>query len=578
MEVYCRFAPPTCASTKVESRSSSSSSITQSAARTSQATPPAVLEMSMDGSPPSTKLGVGDRHTGAWISFRCNSVFPFDTPQEEVYERIALPMLSRAIAGESCAVLAYGQTSTGKTHAMFGPDGGDATQWQGEQRGIIPRVVEDIFLARKIAAAGGAQSCPDAALSPDSRERHVLPPHAAVLRVDVAFFEIYNEVVTDYVAKNLAEEAARSSPRLQTSASSRSSKSAIQVHYKATEKARILSRVARVACTNYDECIHCIQALSTYRQQGTTESNLRSSRSHAVLQLSVHLSNGTCGRLSLVDLAGSESATRASQHAIRATTPSDMFLPNANAAAQAAALHQRQLETKNINTSLFSLKKVIHYLRQSSVGAGAMTHVPFKDSVLTVILEEPLLSPSSTALLVCCSMRQVDSQETLATLRFASDASEVEPWACPDTAPNSLEPPVLEVGGAADQQRLQEEVEALRECRALLTQENETLRRELHEAKTELARSAEGAQQLMRQCDRLAASYAAMEEEVFETQKRAARAEAEAALLRKELHCHSSNMPQPQLPNPAPLPRTLLVIESPEKPVVPVALHHVMRI
>lgn len=49
-------------------------------------------------------------------------------------------LLDSALEGYRCSVLAYGATSSGKTHTMVGGDEG-----QGQTRGLFPRAVDYIF-------------------------------------------------------------------------------------------------------------------------------------------------------------------------------------------------------------------------------------------------------------------------------------------------------------------------------------------------------------------------------------------------------------------------------------------------
>lgn len=50
------------------------------------------------------------------------------------------PIVASVMEGFNGSILAYGQTSAGKTHTMMGPDLGNQ-----EERGVIPRMVEYVF-------------------------------------------------------------------------------------------------------------------------------------------------------------------------------------------------------------------------------------------------------------------------------------------------------------------------------------------------------------------------------------------------------------------------------------------------
>lgn len=68
------------------------------------------------------------------------------TTQEQVYAHAAQEIVRDVLEGFNGTIFAYGQTSTGKTHTMVGREGQDPLQ--GDQRGIIPRALEEIFQVR----------------------------------------------------------------------------------------------------------------------------------------------------------------------------------------------------------------------------------------------------------------------------------------------------------------------------------------------------------------------------------------------------------------------------------------------
>ncbi|KAH9569748.1 hypothetical protein CY35_02G007000 [Sphagnum magellanicum] len=77
-------------------------------------------------------------------------------------------------------------------------------------------------------------------------------------------------------------------------------------------------------------------------------------------------------------------------------------------------------EAKMINKSLSALGNVINALT-SETGS----HVPYRDSKLTRILQESLGGNSRTTLLCCCSPSSLHVSETLSTLRFGSRAKQI---------------------------------------------------------------------------------------------------------------------------------------------------------
>lgn len=70
------------------------------------------------------------------VSFMYDNVFDVDSTQEEVFEKVGSPVLNNILDGFHGTIMAYGQTSSGKTHTMQGYDLNEK-----DNRGIMPRMV-----------------------------------------------------------------------------------------------------------------------------------------------------------------------------------------------------------------------------------------------------------------------------------------------------------------------------------------------------------------------------------------------------------------------------------------------------
>lgn len=103
------------------------------------------------------------------------------------------------------------------------------------------------------------------------------------------------------------------------------------------------------------------------------------------------------GKLVLVDLAGSEM--------VRKTNSSGQQLE----------------EAKMINKSLSALGQVINALTDEK-----STHVPYRDSKLTRVLQDSLGGNSKTVLIVAVSPSSYNAMETVSTLRFGTRAKSIE--------------------------------------------------------------------------------------------------------------------------------------------------------
>eukprot|EP00736_Rhodelphis_marinus_P004941 Rmarinus@m.17542 len=141
---------------------------------------------------------------------------------------------------------------------------------------------------------------------------------------------------------------------------------------------------------------------SQVRATAATKMNEHSSRSHSLFTIRIDqvLKDGSTmkGRMNLIDLAGSEKV------------------------AKTGARGQTLEEAKKINQSLSALGKCINALSDPKKNS----HIPFRDSKLTRILQESLGGNTKTTLIICCTPCKTNIEETLSTLRFGSRAKTIE--------------------------------------------------------------------------------------------------------------------------------------------------------
>lgn len=74
-------------------------------------------------------------------NFNFDQVYDDESSQEEIYSNTARLSVISALEGYNATIMAYGQTGTGKTYTMEGM----RYNLKDDQRGIIPRAIEDIF-------------------------------------------------------------------------------------------------------------------------------------------------------------------------------------------------------------------------------------------------------------------------------------------------------------------------------------------------------------------------------------------------------------------------------------------------
>lgn len=151
-----------------------------------------------------------------------------------------------------------------------------------------------------------------------------------------------------------------------------------------------------------EEIMELVQIGANNRTTKFTNMNDFSSRSHTILMLLIKSTNVDdmsikTGKLFLVDLAGSEKI------------------------AKTGATGLTLEEAKNINKSLTTLGMVINSLTDEK-----SSHVPYRESKVTRILQESLGGNSKTCLIITCSPSNSNDSETLSTLRFGTRAKTIE--------------------------------------------------------------------------------------------------------------------------------------------------------
>tara|TARA_B100000795_G_C22614351_1_gene366326 strand:- start:124 stop:780 length:657 start_codon:yes stop_codon:yes gene_type:complete len=104
------------------------------------------IEVSRGGSPcvqvnkENTEINVEDGYNSQKWTFDC--VFAPLSTQPQVFEVVGAPVVDAVFQGFNGTIFAYGQTSSGKTHTMTGPDGKFVDP---AMSGVIPRCVDAIF-------------------------------------------------------------------------------------------------------------------------------------------------------------------------------------------------------------------------------------------------------------------------------------------------------------------------------------------------------------------------------------------------------------------------------------------------
>uniref|UniRef100_A0A667YXH9 Kinesin family member 21A n=1 Tax=Myripristis murdjan TaxID=586833 RepID=A0A667YXH9_9TELE len=318
-------------------------------------------------------------------AFTYDYVFDMDSQQDAIYASCTEKLIDGCFEGYNATVFAYGQTGSGKTYTM---GTGFDVSIADDELGIIPRAVHHLFQGieeRRQAAQEQGRPVPE-------------------FKISAQFLELYNEEVLD----------------LFDSARDMKQKSHIKIHEDATGGIYTVGVTTRTVSSKA-EMMQCLKLGALSRTTASTQMNVQSSRSHAIFtihlcQVRVCQENETDNRVSngnsemdefetltakfhFVDLAGSERLKRT------------------------GATGDRAKEGISINCGLLALGNVISALGDRCKRAS---HVPYRDSKLTRLLQDSLGGNSQTVMIACISPSDRDFMETLNTLKYANRARNIK--------------------------------------------------------------------------------------------------------------------------------------------------------
>ncbi|GIX65450.1 kinesin-8, putative [Babesia caballi] len=289
---------------------------------------------------PGNARSVLDSQKPKVLRYEFDSAFDGTASQEELYEATAKALVPRVFEGANGTVFAYGCTSAGKTYTMIGDD---------KTSGVVQMSLGALFELRG--------------------ERY---PEA---QVRLSFMEVYNECVFDLLAPG-------SRP--------------LEVQEENGEV-----RVPHLTSTLVDDRQGALALLARgvkARKMATTDANRHSSRSHAVIQVTVEVEH-LHARLSFVDLAGSERA------------------------GASEARTERLKESSYINQSLLALANCISSLAESATGRA---RVKYRDSKLTLLLKNALFNNARVVMVVAIHPGAQFLHETSHSLKYAQRAKDVK--------------------------------------------------------------------------------------------------------------------------------------------------------
>ncbi|EOQ98936.1 Kinesin-like protein KIF21A [Wallemia ichthyophaga EXF-994] len=368
-----------------------------------------------------------------------NSSFSFDRvhgpsdTQNTIYNDNVDNLVNSFVDGYNVTILAYGQTSSGKSYTMGTCISDSAHDTSiDSSTGIVPRAVDHIF--------------------------HSLDSKGVDFSLKNSFVEIYNEDLVDLLGPIGVERPP------------------VTIR-EASNGTIIWSGLREPHVASSQDVLNNLYTGSNVRQTNETEMNAKSSRSHAIFSLTLtqkkyvgpgHPPQSSPNPPSTPRSRPSSSIAQrvASPSFNRPSTPTSSFksglrppssmsnrspspakkpiqdeddgnyititskfhfvdLAGSERLKRTAAEGARASEAISINSGLLALGNVISALGDPSK-ARAKTYIPYRDSKLTRLLQDSLGGNAQTTMIACVSPAEYNTSETINTLKYANRARNIK--------------------------------------------------------------------------------------------------------------------------------------------------------
>ncbi|KAF7890843.1 uncharacterized protein EAF01_010652 [Botrytis porri] len=368
--------------------------------------------------------------------FVFDRVFSEDVDQEGIWEYL-VESTNAFIQGYNVSMLAYGQSGAGKSFTMG--TSGPGEQGKSEVMGVIPRAAMAIF--EKLGGGKAQQSNRSSMTGLRAPKRYSTIP-AAVSAEDktwslkATYVEIYNEQLRDLLVPEHTPAHEREVVNIREN----------------TKGHILLTGLHQVEINTVEDLMAALNFGSMIRQTDATAINAKSSRSHAVFSLNLvqrksKVTPGSEKRFSvpLEAMNGGEVVTIDSKFHF-------VDLAGSERLKNTGAQGERAKEGISINAGLASLGKVISQLSSRQAGS----HVSYRDSKLTRLLQDSLGGNAITYMIACVTPAEFHLSETLNTVQYAQRARAIQ-----------SKPRIQQVSDESDKQavidRLKAEVAFLRD-------------------------------------------------------------------------------------------------------------------
>ena len=272
--------------------------------------------------------------------------------------------------GYNGTIFAYGQTGSGKTYTMVGD------YEKKNNKGIIPRAFNYIF--------NEINKIKEEEKSDENRNKY---------NIYLSFIQIYLETIQDLLDPRSKDVRIREDP----------------------DKGVYLENVQWIRVTSPEECADIFHMGERNRVTESTKMNAHSSRSHAILIIRIEKS---------IKVSETNKITNISKNVERIITKSHLYLVDLAGSERVKKTNAREMrleEAKKINYSLLVLGNCI-----SALIDPKKSHISYRDSKLTRLLQESLGGNAKTSLIVTVSPSSYNTEETVSSLNFAMRAMKVQ--------------------------------------------------------------------------------------------------------------------------------------------------------
>lgn len=271
------------------------------------------------------------------LTMSFDQVFDNQSHNSDVFEYSMRPLVQSVMKGYNCSAFVYGATGAGKTFTMLG---------SADNPGVTYLTMKELF--EQIDLHSGERK----------------------FDIGISYLEVYNEQVMNLLTKTGPLKLREDSNGV------------------------VVGGLVLKPIFAADELLDLLALGNRNRTQHPTDANAESSRSHAIFQVHIRMTNKASGekrmvKLSMIDLAGSERGSSTKCEG------------------------QRFKEGASINKSLLALGNCINKLADGS------KHIPYRDSNMTRILKDSLGGNCKTVMIANVSPSSLTFEDTYNTLKYA---------------------------------------------------------------------------------------------------------------------------------------------------------------